>query len=61
MELLCTFQKMHEMIQHWDISMQFSKDLSCFCNSPRIIATNMAAEMFVSDEHGSRSNKRQVY
>jgi len=39
----------------------FSKDLSCFHNSPRIVATNMAAEKFVFDEHGSRSNKYQVY
>jgi len=41
--------------------MQFSKDLSCFYNSPRIVATNMTAEKFVCDEHSSRSNKCQVY
>jgi len=41
--------------------MPFSKYLSCFYNSPRIVVTNMAAEKFVFDEHVSRSNKCQVY
>jgi len=41
--------------------MQFSEDLPCFYNSPRIVATNMAAEKFVCDKHCSRSNKCQVH